>query len=406
MGALTADKVRRLGIPGRYTDGGGLHLVIHPGGSKSWVLRVQRDGKRVDRGLGGYPACTLAVARSLAEDQRVAIRQGAPLTKPKRTNANAPAKAKPQRKGPPTFEGMARKVHAMNLEAGVWCPENATNWIHRAEKHLFPIIGHLALDRIPVNVLRDDLLRPVALTKSETAKRLRIILRQTFEVGVEDGLIDANPINRIPLKRLHRAAPIHHRSMPYAAVPSAMAQLWRWRSALENWPWPATLGCLTFMVLTAARPGEARGATWEEIDYEGKVWTIPAGRMKGRREHRVPLSLAARSVLLDANGLSNGKGLIFPNPASGQPLSSNALDDRCEKEKWDCTPHGFRSSFRGFASEVANARWDVAEAALAHKLGDATAQAYARTDLLEARRELMEAWGKFVMPGATAGPFD
>ena len=405
MGALTADKVKRLGTPGRYTDGGGLHLVVHPGGSKSWVLRVQRDGKRVDRGLGGYPACTLAVARSLAEEQRVAIRQGAPLTKPKRPAVNAPAKEKPRRTGPPTFETMARKVHAMNIETGAWSAMNARNWIRRAELYLFPKIGHLALDRISVPTLRDDVLRPVALEKSETAKRIRIIARQVFAVAVEDEILSSNPIDKFPLSRQNREEVVHHPAMPYQQVPEAVRQLWRGRSAFENWPWPATLGCLTFMVTTAARPGEARGATWEEIDLEAKTWTIPAGRMKGRREHRVPLSTAALSVLLDAKGLSNGSGYVFPNPKTGNALSLNTLPDRCEKEEFGCVPHGFRTSFRVWASEVAKCRWEVAESALAHKRGDAVTQAYDRTDYLEERRELMEAYGEFVMPGATASPF-
>ena len=342
----------------------------------------------------------LRAAREIAEDTRTAVRSGVPLNPPK-AKGSPPA---PRRKGKPTFEAIARNVHKVNVEAGVWCEQNSVNWIKRAEKHIFPMIGKRAIDDIPVNLLRDDLLRPIANAKPETAKRLRIIMRQTFEQALEDGLIEVNPIDRLPLKRLNRALPTHRRALPYCDVPAALEKLRRYRGALEGQPWKATLLCFEFMVLTAARPGEARGATWEEIDLDAGVWRIPAGRMKSRREHKVPLSAQAEYLLFKARELGNQSGLLFPNPQTGLTLSANTLDDRCEKEGIDAVPHGFRSSFRDWMAECTDASWAVAESCLAHQVGNATEAAYMRSDLLELRRPVIQAWCDFVAP-AERGPF-
>ena len=395
MGKLTAEQVRRLDTPGRYTDGGGLCLVVTPAKTKQWVLRLMYKGKRTDKGLGGYPTLALRRAREIADDTRAAVKSGIPLDPPK-AKGSTPA---PRRKGKPSFENVARNVHQVNVEAGVWCEQNAVNWIKRAERHLFPMIGKRAIDDIPVAVLRDDLLRPIAKDKPETGKRLRIILRQTFEQALEDGLIEVNPVDRLPLKRLNRAIPTHRRALPYQDVPAAIVKLRRYRGIEEgNPPWKATLLCFEFMMLNAARPGEARGATWEEIDLDAKTWTIPAGRMKARREHKVPLSERAEDILIEARELGKGKGLIFPNPKTGGALSPNTLDDRAEKEGFDAVPHGFRSSFRDWMAECTDASWAVAEACLAHKVGNATEAAYMRSDLLELRRPIMQAWSDYVTP--------
>ena len=221
MGTLTTDRAKRLTDPGRYGDGGGLYLVVAPGGSRSWVLRVQQAGKRTDRGLGGYPAITLATARRLAEDARVTVRRdGLELRKPvaaRRGSGRAAPRVKRM-----TFEAVARNVHAMNVDAGLWCDRNADQWLHRAEHHLFPAIGSRRVDDVSVAVLRDDVLRPLANALPETAKRVRIILKQTFQQALEDGLIEANPIDKIPAARLRRPVLVHRRALPYQEVPDAM----------------------------------------------------------------------------------------------------------------------------------------------------------------------------------------
>ena len=152
------------------------------------------------------------------------------------------------------------------------------------------------------------------------------------------------------------------------------------------------------MILTAARPGEARNATWEEVDLKARTWTISAAKMKSRRSHVSPLSGAALACLQRARKLSDGRGLLFPNPGSGQPLSAKTLADRVTKERLDCVPHGFRSSFRDWAAEVSGAKLGTIELSLAHQIGTTTSQAYFRTALLEQRRPLMEAWGDFILP--------
>ena len=395
MGTLTTDRAKRLTDPGRYGDGGGLYLVVAPGGSRSWVLRVQQSGKRTDRGLGGYPAVTLATARRLAEDARVTVRRdGLQLSKPV---AARRGRAAPRVKRM-TFEAMARNVHAVNVDAGLWCERNADQWIHRAERYLFPAIGSRPIDDVSVAVLRDDILRPLANEKSETAKRLRIIMRQVFQQALEDGLIEANPIDRIPAARLRRPVTTHRRALPYRDVPVAMQTLRRYRGAFEGRPWAATLDCTEFMILTAVRPGEARNATWQEIDLKARTWTIPAAKMKARRDHVVPLSGAALACLRRARELGDGRGLLFPNPGNGRPISSKTLEDRLAKEGLDCVPHGFRSSFRDWAAEVSGASWETIELSLAHAVGSTVAQAYFRTDLVDQRRPLMEQWGDFILP--------
>ena len=404
MGTLTTDRVKRLTEPGRYGDGGGLYLVVAPGSSKSWVLRVQQGGKRTDRGLGGYPTVTLATARRLAEDARVSIRRGGlEVSKPRGDRNRGGDHAVLPRAKRMTFEAMARNVHAVNVDAGLWCERNADNWIHRAERHLFPAIGSRRIDEVPVAVLRDDILRPLANEMPETAKRLRIIMRQTFQQALEDGLIEANPIDRIPAARLRRPVPVHRRALPYQEVPDAMRTLRRYRGAFEGKPWAATLGCIEFMILTAARPGEARNATWEEIDLKARTWTIPAAKMKSRRDHVVPLGWEALSVLIGARELGDGHGVLFPNPGNGRPISAKSLEERFVKEGLDCVPHGFRSSFRDWAAEVSGASWEAIELSLAHQIGTTTSQAYFRTALLEQRRPLMQAWGDFIFP--TRSPF-
>ena len=152
------------------------------------------------------------------------------------------------------------------------------------------------------------------------------------------------------------------------------------------------------MILTAARPGEARNATWEEVDLKARTWTISAAKMKSRRSHVVPLSGAALACLRRARELSDGRGLLFPNPGNGRPISSKTLEDRISKERLDCVPHGFRSSFRDWAAEVSGATWEAIELSLAHQIGTTTSQAYFRTALLEQRRPLMQAWGDFIIP--------
>ena len=399
---LTADKARTEMRPGRYGDGRGLYLVVQPGGSKSWVLRMQQGGFRTDRGLGGYPSVTLAEARKLAEARRVMVRQanGHAPRKDRQPSDEAPRGASSWSKHP-TFEQVARRYHATNVGAGGWTNDkNISAWLGRAEKHLFPLIGKQPIDQVTVNQIRDDILIPTALEKPETAKRLRIIVRQVYEYGMECEFTDANPIDRIPSKRLPKPKPKPMAALPYQDVPAALRLLKCRRDPHEPQPWPVTLQSFEFLILTACRSNEVRGATWAEIDLDAGLWEIPASRMKQSRPHRIPLSAQAVAVLVKArNELGvGGEGLVFPHPTTGRPLSESALLARARNDGIKAVPHGFRSSFRTWAAEQSGASFDAAELALAHHTGTPTTRAYFRTDLLDERRPMMQAWADYLLP--------
>ena len=321
---LTASSAAMAKRPGRYGDGRGLYLVVQPAGSKSWVLRMQGAGRRTDRGLGGYPAVTLTSARTLAEALRVQVRQanGHAPRKDRQPPDEAPRGASSWSKSP-TFEQVARRYHATNVGAGGWTNDkNISAWLGRAEKHLFPLIGKQPIDQVAANQIRDDILIPTVLEKPETAKRLRIIIRQTFEYAMESGFANANPIDRIPSKRLPKPKPKPMAALPYQDVPEALRELKSNRNPHEPQPWPVTLLCFELLILTAVRSNEVRGMTWDEVDLKAATWTIPSERMKMSRPHRVPLSRQAVAVLVKArNELGVGdSGIVFPHPDHRQAL--------------------------------------------------------------------------------------
>ncbi len=256
----------------------------------------------------------------------------------------------------------------------------------------------------------------MALEKPETAKRLRIILKQVFEYAVESEYMDFNPIDRIPARRLRRPSPKRFDAPEWQDVPAILKKI-QWSEA-----WAATKLCFRFMVLTAARPSEARLARWSEIDRKDPVWSIPTSRMKSRRPHRVPLSIQAAVLLDEVRRLNKGfldfidegdsyfygqhhvvnqavatSQFIFPSP-NGQPLSESALNIRA-RETANVTAHGTaRRAFRNWAAE-SGASWEASELALAHTVGTPTSRAYFNSDLLEERRDLMQAWGDFCLGG-------
>ena len=263
------------------------------------------------------------------------------------------------------------------------------------ERYAFPVIGKMSLDRI---TRRDVLavLTPIWTTKPETARRVRQRIRTVLKWAMAHEFVEHNAAGEgidgaLPAMRRFKA---HHRALPHAEVPAALETIDASTAGM------AAKLCLRFLILTAARSGEARGATWSELDLGNRLWTIPAERMKGGAEHRVPLSDAALAVLHEAAPLCGDNGLVFPSPRRrGSPLSDMALTEgTCA----DCgladraTVHGYRSAFRDWAAERTNAPHAVMERALAHTVADAVEAAYARSDLLERRRALMAEWGRFV----------
>ncbi|SHJ24236.1 tyrosine-type recombinase/integrase [Wenxinia saemankumensis] len=376
---LTARKVETVKEPGMYGDGAGLYLRVGPTGAKSWILRTVVHGKRRELGLGGQSWVSLAEAREEARKLRKVAREGGdPDTVRKRETL--------------TFWEAAEKVHAGLLPT--WKnAKHAETWLQTVRTHAKPAFGNRPIETVgTADVLA--ILTPIWTEKHETAKRLRQRLGTIFDWARGAGHYPGeNPINGLK-KALpnvkHRAD--HMASMPWQDVPAFVSEL-RERDSMSS-------RCLEFIILTAVRSGEARGARWSEIDFDKATWTVPAERMKRGLPHRVPLSDQALEVLAKVKGMD--ADLVFPSPTransrQARPLSVMAFKPILRRMKReDVTVHGFRSSFRDWASECAHAPREVAEAALSHATGNSVEQAYARSDLFERRCLLMDRWGKYV----------
>lgn len=375
MAKLTVKGIRALAKAGRYGDGGTLYLVVAPGGSKSWVQRLSIHGKVFDMGLGGFPMVTLAEARIKAFENRRIARNGGD---PRKANRKLP-----------TFEAAARKVYQGLLPT--WKnPNHGQQWIRTLEVYAFPAFGDLPIDRVG----REDVLRaltPIWQDKAETARRVRQRIRAVFAAAQAEGHRQDNPAGEVIDAALPKNGrrKSHFRALPHGEVAEALRTIEASGASI------AARGMVRFAVLTAARSGEVRGATWAEIDFEARTWTIPAERMKAGREHRVPLSAAAVEVLEAVKVIQDGSGLIFPSPArKGRQLSGMAgtklLRDTGLAAR--TTLHGFRSSFRDWCAESGKPR-EVAEAALAHVVGGVEG-AYFRSDLFQRRAAVMESWAQ------------
>ena len=385
-GKLTAIAVKNLIQPGRHSDGGGLYLFVDGrGGHKSWVLRATIDGKRRDLGLGGYPAVSLAEARRKAEASNPAKERAAATPKPIMT-------ASVRKSTLPTFRDMARQFHAQAAET--WKNEKTVkNWWQRAEKYVLPVIGDTPVDAITrVEVL--GILSPVWTVKPETARRIREIIKHVMGFAMAYGHITVNPAGEIIDAALRPQPKVkaHHAALPACRVAGAI------QTVDASTAFQSTKLALKFLVLTAVRTGEILGATWDEIDVEAATWTIPASRMKAGREHRVALSTSALAVLEQAAALrSDTSPLVFPNERTpDKPLSDMALSVLLKRLEIPAVPHGFRATFRTWAQEYTEADYAVMEMALAHEVGNAVVQSYARSDLLERRRTLMQQWADFL----------
>ena len=389
--ALSATRVKTLKEPGRYSDGEGLHLFINKAGRKSWVHRITIGGRRRDIGLGGYPSVSLARAREKATANRAVVADGGdPL-------------ADRHRPVFPTFNEAAYAVYEANKPR--WRNEkHSANWIQTLERHVIPTLGNMPIDRIS----RSDVLQvltPIWTTKPETARRVRQRTRTVFRWAMAHGFTETNPAGEVidgalpPMPKVKA----HFRSLPYQEVGTALKTVDASQASLS-----AKL-CFRFLVLTAARSGETRAATWDEIDMQAQVWRIPSERMKAGVEHRVPLSVQALDVLAQAYTLRDESGLVFPSPLkAGSPMSDMTLTKvlRSTGLAERATVHGFRSSFKNWTLEQTETSWAVSEAALAHTLGNSTEQAYARSDLFERRRALMQLWADYIVGCLATGNDD
>ncbi|MDR3521371.1 MAG: integrase arm-type DNA-binding domain-containing protein [Acidocella sp.] len=382
---LTALTVNSMATQGNWPDGDNLYLRIRHDGSKSWAFRYKLAGKQHWMSLGPVRDVTLAEAREAARKLRNQLRDGlSPLDQ--RRERQALALNTEGR----TFDAVA-KLYIDAHKTGWKNAKHAAQWQSTLDAYASPVIGKLAVGSIGLDeVLR--ILRPIWKEKPETASRLRGRIEAVLDyAGVHGWRKGDNPARWagyldqvLPAKAKVRAV-LHHPAVPWADMPAVMVKLGPSTSAL----------CLRFLVLTAARSGEARGARWNEIDMEAKTWTIPATRMKAKQEHRVPLSEAAMSILTAMEPLKRKPdGLVFPGGRAGSPLSDVAVSKALAGVVEGFTVHGMRSTFRDWCAERSNYPREIAEAALAHTNKDKVEAAYSRTDHLEKRRQMMEAWAR------------
>lgn len=388
---LTALKVARLREPGTYTDGQGLQLVVREGGAKYWKFRYRDGGRIRELGVGSASDVTLAEARDKAAELRRQRRDGIDPAGARRAS-RAAAKAE---RGV-TFKVAAERYIAAN-QHGWRNAKHADQWTSTLATYAFPKIGTLLVSEITTeHVLA--CLQPIWATKSETASRVRGRIETVVAFAAAQGWCSGdNParwrghLAAILPARAKVARVEHHAAMPYADLPAFIARL---RGA-EG----IAARALEFTILTAARTGEAIGATWPEIDLDAGTWTIPAMRTKSGREHRVPLCDRAAAILKEMKPL--GADFVFPGAKAGRGLSNMSLDAVLRRLGESCTVHGFRSSFRDWAAERTDAPREVAEACLAHVLKDKTEAAYRRTDFFDKRRALLSTWDAYCRGGVS-----
>ena len=377
--ALTDRAVKAATEPGRIFDGQGLFLLVTPGGAKIWKQRITVKGRRQELGLGPYPVVTLAKAREMALENRRMVREG---LNPKVERRRA--------RGIPTFAELAR-ADFEHREGGWRSAKHARDWMATLERFVFPHLG----DRTVDDITTDDVFRvlsPIWHAKPTTGKLVRQRIGAVLAVAVAKGLRSDNPADTVKamLAKHQSVETKGHRSLPYGDVAAALAKV---RESKAN---RSTVLAFDFLVLTAARSGEVRFATWSEIDTDAGTWTVPAERMKAGREHRVPLSARALDVLSEARSLGTGRSdLVFPG-RTGKPIAERAIVQVLERLGIDATAHGFRSSFRVWEAERTNIPREVCEAALAHAIRDKAEAAYQRSDLFDRRRELMERWAGYL----------
>lgn len=372
--ALSDAFVRTVAEPGKYFDGHGLFLKVDATGARRWIQRIVIRRKRTEIGLGAFPLVSLKEARETALANRKLARAGGdPLADRRRKQAV------------PSFEEAARKVHKIH-EPSWRNKKHAAQFISTLETYAFPRMGRTKISDVDsADVLA--VLTPIWLEKAETARRVRQRIGMVMKWAVAQGWRSDNPADAISQALPKQGQEIAHRkALHYNDVAGCIDAV---KASSADM---ATKLAFEFLVLTAARSGEARGATWTEIDLIAKSWTIPASRMKAKREHVVPLSPRAVEVLTAAKGLSDGTGLVFPGTKPGKPLSDMTLSKLVKELGFNADIHGFRTSFRTWAQERTNFPREVAEAALAHTIKDKAEAAYARSNLFEKRRKMMETW--------------
>jgi integrase len=383
---LTARTVATIKKTGFHADGGGLYLQVAPAGGRSWVYRFYRRGRARWMGLGSTDLISLQNARQKALEARKLLQEGKDPIDTRNAAKQAEAGAIPFRE--------AAERYIESHKAGWRNKKHAAQWGSTLETYVYPVFGDIAVGEIETGFVLKAL-EPIWTVKPETASRVRGRIESVLDWAAARGYREGdNPArwrghlqSLLPkVEKLKRVR--HHAALPYSEAAEFVIKLRQQGGVAAR--------ALEFTILTGARTGEVIGAVWDEIDLSASVWIIPAERMKGEREHRVPLSGTAKSVL-EAIALEHGnEGFVFPGGRKGRPLSNMAMLAVLKRmERADLTVHGFRSMFRDWTAERTAYPREVCEMALAHAVGDRVEAAYRRGDLFEKRRRMMADWGRF-----------
>lgn len=398
LGALAVAQIKRRGI--NFVGGvTGLAINVCQSGSRSWVLRYTVSGKRRDKGLGGYPDVTLAQAKELARAERAKLAQG---VDPVEAGQAARRKLIATQVALMTFSQAAAK-YIDTHEAGWRNPKHVQQWRNTLETYAGPVIGETPVRDVALAQIL-SILEPIWHTKTETATRLRGRIESVLDwAGARGYRTEANPARWKGLLDKLLPAPgkitktDHHRALPYADLPGFMAKLGTQHGVGAL--------ALEFAILTGSRSGEVRGAKWDEFDLNERVWTVPADRMKASKEHRVPLSSRAMTLLRQQRATAFCD-YVFPSTLEskqsdslGTTLSDMTLSAVLRRMKVAAVPHGFRSTFRDWCAEQTDYPREVAEMALAHTIGNKVEAAYRRGDLFQKRTQLMQDWSDYAMSG-------
>jgi integrase len=385
IGRLSALQVQRLRRAGKYHDGGGLYFIVHPGGSRSWAFRYGQGGKTW-AGIGPLHTVGLAEARERAKDLRLKLLDGIDPVAAKRGERQIARRMM-------TFAAAAKAYHAAH-SAGWRNPRHVKEWLAALEKHAFPVLGDvLVADIDTALVLR--VIEPMWKDKTETAARVRARTEAVLDWAKVKGFRQGeNPARwkghldqTLPARKAVNGSK-HFAALPYAEAPALMARL----RAIDT----IEARCLEFLILTASRLTQACHAVWGEIDFKTGRWTIPEERMKTGEKHIVPLCERALEILRQLQAGHPRSGFVFPRQGGRKPIATRSVWDLARQLSGGATVHGFRSSFRDWATDHrADYPDTMIEIALAHKVGNEAKRAYLRTKMIERRREMMTAWSAF-----------
>lgn len=383
-----SDRKVKTAPPGKHEDGGGLRLVVSPAGSRRWVLRYTINRKRREMGLGPYPVVTLRQARDLALDYRRDAREGKDPIFSRREPTTAI----------PTFTSCAAML-IRSKRSGWKNKKHARQWVSTLKTYARPAFGHKPIDQITTDDVLSAL-KPIWQTKTETASRVRSRIENVIDFATAKKYrTGANPaqwcghLDKLLVSPKTITKVNHHPALPYKELPAFYNSLSGETSLSAQ--------ALKLKILTATRTAELIEATWVEIDLSEKIWTVPAQRMKAKKEHRVPLSPEAINLLNKLPRMQNNP-FLFPGK-KGMPLSKMAMLQFMRKRGYgakgsngNAVPHGFRSTFKDWASEESGFDRETSEMALAHTIENKVEAAYRRGDLFEKRRQLMQSWAQYV----------